>query len=494
MNPPHYSSSASDPYAQLRHDLRTPVNQILGYSEMLQEDAEASGQDSCAADLGRIQLAARHLLALIADGLGGASVPGATGPATPALSPALLGPPRLRAGEETPPDGDSPIPLHGRVLVVDDDENNRDLLARRVERHGLSVETAENGRQALQMAGSGTFDLVLLDLIMPELDGRAVLLQMKSAAETRHIPVIMISALDELNSVIQCIEAGAEDYLPKPFNPTLLRARIAACLEKKSLRDLEQRHLRTIEETQLRLTQELTEAAHYVQSILPPPCEHPLGVDWRYQPSTELGGDAFGYHWIDPDHFAVYLLDVCGHGVGASLLSVTAINVIRSASLPGADWRDPGAVLTALNGAFPMERQNNMYFTLWYGVYHAPTRILRHASGGHPPALLLKPASGGATTSERLRSPGMIVGGFENFDYQSQSCLVPPGATLLVFCDGCYEITEPDGEMMAFETFEHFVEEHGARPDGLARLLTWLQDRHGNGPLDDDFSIVRIQF
>src|SRR4029434_1653344 len=127
-----------------------------------------------------------------------------------------------------------------------------------------------------------------------------------------------------------------------------------------------------------------------------------------------LGGDAFGYHWIDRDHFAVYLLDVCGHGVGASLLSVAAINVIRSGSLRNTDFTDPGAVLSALNEAFPMERQNNMFFTLWYGVFSTTTRELDFACGGHPPAVLVVP---NAPTPQPLSAPGAIVGGFPGAPY-----------------------------------------------------------------------------
>ena len=137
-------------------------------------------------------------------------------------------------------------------------------------------------------------------------------------------------------------------------------------------------------------------------------------MDWIYRPSSELAGDSFGYHWIDSEHFAVYLLDVCGHGVGACLLSVSAINVIRSGALPGVDFQDPGAVLTALNDAFPMERQNNLYFTLWYGVYHAPSRMLTFASGGHPPALLVEAGPTGTLLSRRLTSNGMIIGVMED--------------------------------------------------------------------------------
>ncbi len=485
-------NSVADPLAQVRHDMRTPVNQILGYSEMLQEDAEAAGQNASVADLKKIQFAARQLLGLINTKLNAAALSGAISPTTPALNIAHRPP-------GSPPPGSQGetnflVKLKGHILVVDDHENNRDMLSRRCQRQGMTVETAEDGRQALTLVRERAFDLILLDIMMPELDGYSVLQQLKADPATRHIPIIMISALDDFDSVIRCIEAGAEDYLPKPFNPTLLRARISVCLEKKRMRDNEQLHLRTIEETQRRLGDELAEAANYVRSIFPPPCEAPLRVDWQYQPSTELGGDAFGYHWIDPEHFAVYLLDVCGHGVGASLLSVTAINVIRSGSLPNTDFRDPGAVLSALNNAYPMERQNNMYFTMWYGVYHAPSRTLRHASGGHPPALLLTPSASGEAACARLRSPGLIVGGMEGIVYESQSCSVPVGVQLVVLSDGCYEIRGPDEQVMEFDEFERYMQANGTQPDGLEQLLRWVRRRHGEGPLEDDFSILRIQF
>ena len=382
-------------------------------------------------------------------------------------------------------------PNEHRILVVDDAPANLQGLSALLRGRGYQVRVALDGRQALDLVERFPPDLVLLDVLMPGLDGFGVLEHLKNGKETRHIPVIMISALSEMDNVVRCVEMGAEDYLPKPFNATLLHARIGACLEKKALRDAEQRHLRTIEETQRRLAAELAEAAHYVRSILPEPMQSPLAVDWRYQPSTELGGDAFGYHWIDLEHFVVYLLDVCGHGVGASLLSVTAINVIRSGSLPGTDFRDPGAVLTALNNAFPMERQNNMYFTLWYGVYHAPTRTLRYSSAGHPPALLMDSASG---CPRRLRTQGLFVGAMEGLQYETLSCPVRPGDRLLVLCDGCYEVQDASGNVMEFEAFEQFMHLHATDPDALDHLLTWIRQRHGEGPLADDFSIVRVAF
>jgi len=139
------------------------------------------------------------------------------------------------------------------ILVVDDNDRNRDMLSRRLKKQGYDVAVAENGREALEAVRTRPFDMVLLDIMMPEMDGYEVLQQLKADETLRHIPVIMISALDEVDSVVRCIEMGAEDYLPKPFNPTLLKARIGACLEKKHVRDLAHRFTSELQENYKRL-------------------------------------------------------------------------------------------------------------------------------------------------------------------------------------------------------------------------------------------------
>lgn len=133
------------------------------------------------------------------------------------------------------------------MLIVDDNEINRDVLARQLGRQGHVTAVAENGRRALEMVRAREFDLMLLDIMMPEMNGYEVLGRLKADARLRDIPVIMISALDEIETVVRCIEMGAEDYLPKPFDPVLLRARIGACLEKKRLRDAEVEYLRNVD-------------------------------------------------------------------------------------------------------------------------------------------------------------------------------------------------------------------------------------------------------
>ena len=241
-----------------------------------------------------------------------------------------------------------------------------------------------------------------------------------------------------------------------------------------------------LQTTQKRLTEELTEAANYIFSILPEPRKAEPRTEWLLVPSTELGGDSFGYHEIDPDHIAFYLLDVCGHGVGAALLSVTAINVLRSAALPSTDFRDPGAVLAALNDAFPMERQNNMYFTIWYGVLKRSTGELRYASGGHPPSVLRR-ADGTVLT---LSTPGLAIGMLEGMSYKAASCMIGAGDRLHLVSDGTFEVETAPGEMLAFQDFVARL----AGSETPDEVLAWVRGLNGPGPLPDDFSLLNIQF
>jgi CheY-like chemotaxis protein len=278
--------------AELRHDLRTPLNHVIGYSEMLLEDAADPALAERRVRLEEALRAAREALDLINATLGAARGAGAGEVAR--LYDALRGPrgrivaaiTALLPGSEDGRDGTftadlqrilgaaerlvssgaagsvgpavptpeqrstpSPEPSgvpRARILVVDDGAENRDVLRRRLERSGHAVETAEHGRNALELLAARPFDLVLLDVLMPELDGFAVLEAIKGNPALRDIPVIMISALDEMPSIVRCIEHGAEDFLHKPFDPVLLRARINASLEKKRLRDQEIEYLREV--------------------------------------------------------------------------------------------------------------------------------------------------------------------------------------------------------------------------------------------------------
>ena len=281
--------STPEAVAELRHELRTPLNLIIGYCEMLLEDATDAGQRTgleAALEGGRDVLKqVNAILAPSRSEISGEEIDRLFDtlrePQSRILeaTATLLVPDagardaqferdvrRIRAAAERlltiePPTAHNathatvtrehralevPVTHPARILIVDDQEDNRAVLERRLRRQGHTVTSAVGGRSALDLLGREQFDLVLLDVMMPDLDGYEVLERLKGDPGTRDIPVIMISALDDVASVVRCIERGAEDHLSKPFDPVLLRARISACLEKKRLRDVELEYLREV--------------------------------------------------------------------------------------------------------------------------------------------------------------------------------------------------------------------------------------------------------
>jgi adenylate cyclase len=246
--PPGPKNKISSSSAQIRHTLRTPLNHIIGYSEMLLEEAGERALEDFVADLQRIHTAGKHLQALINDLLDTATE---EKPAALAETASLF---RDREPDQKMSASDREAGSEiaaGHLLVIDDNEGNRDMLSRRLQHQGYRVSTAVDGSQGLAFLKTDLVDLILLDVMMPEMDGYEVLVQLKANSTWHDIPVIMISALDEIESVVRCIERGAEDYLSKPFDPVLLRARIGACLEKKRLRDQEVRHIQELADERL---------------------------------------------------------------------------------------------------------------------------------------------------------------------------------------------------------------------------------------------------
>ncbi len=230
----HSNDSVIFDRSKLRHDLRTPINAIKGYGEMLAEDSADGGHDVLLADLSKLLTAADGVLKLI-DALVNFRGDGA------GVQPEVRSGGVIEAVRAILPVAMAPVGanVHGRILIVDDNASNRDLLGRQLTRAGHTVAEAGGGHAALAMLAEEAFDLVLLDMMMPDISGYEVLNRLKAQPETADVPVVMISALDDFDSVIRCIEAGAVDYLFKPFDPTLLRARIGSSLEIKILRDRE---------------------------------------------------------------------------------------------------------------------------------------------------------------------------------------------------------------------------------------------------------------
>ncbi len=239
------------------------------------------------------------------------------------------------------------------------------------------------------------------------------------------------------------------------------------------------------------LTRELDKAAAYVRSLLPAPIDGEiLSTDWRFVPCAQLGGDAFGYHWLDDDRFAIYLLDVCGHGPRSALHSVSVVNLLRKRTLRRVDFGRPVQVLRALNDAFQMEDHAGMYFTIWYGIFQASRRRLTFASAGHPPALLVDRGRGPQELC--IERPG--IGLFEETDYEEQEVEVPAASRLYLFSDGAFEVTTDEGREWTIEEFLDLLAAPASRRGGPERIERAVRQVANADYFEDDFSLLVTDF
>jgi len=381
------------------------------------------------------------------------------------------------------------------VLLIDD----QPIIGEAVRRmfageEGLVFHFCKHAPEAIETAATVGPTVILQDLVMPEIDGLELVKRFRADQRFRDVPIIVLSAKEEAAVKADAFACGANDYIVKLPDRLELLARVryhsrgyVALLERNEA-------FAALQASQQVLANDLATAAQYVRSLLPPPQQMgAVTADWRFIPSADLGGDAFGYHNIDDEHLAVYLLDVCGHGVGAALLSVSALNAIRSEALPQTDFHDPGSVLAALNKAFPMERQNDMFFTIWYGVYNTVARTIRWAGGGHPPALLLLP--GEKAKPVQLDSDGPLIGAVDGLEFDSRETAVPAGSRLFVYSDGAFEISRPDGSMWAFDDFLTTLASPPLGPESrMDTLVTHVRKLSERDDFIDDFSMVELVF
>lgn len=253
--------------------------------------------------------------------------------------------------------------------------------------------------------------------------------------------------------------------------------------------------------TQRRLDRELADAAAFLQTVVPEPVASPaVASAHRLIACSELGGDMLGALPLDDigRRTALYLLDVSGHGVGASLLSVTVGNIVRSQSLKGVDFARPADVLAALNAAFPLERTDGKFFTAWYGVYDAKDRSLCYESAGHHPALLI-PLSG---PTQQLGGTGPLIGFFPEATFAEKRTVVSPGSTLYLFSDGGFEVADPGGALLGYDAFAEIVTGIARDPstapprpaDDRLDAITARVLSFAAGTLDDDFGLLEAVF
>jgi sigma-B regulation protein RsbU (phosphoserine phosphatase) len=379
------------------------------------------------------------------------------------------------------------------VLLVDDQPIVGDAVRRMLApEKDIVFHYCQEPAKAMAMAAEIAPTIILQDLVMPDIDGLTLVRFFRAHPKLKDVPLIVLSSKEEASTKAEGFAAGANDYLVKLPDRIELVARIR--YHSQAYITLLQRNeaYDALLKSQQALACQLQQAADYVVSLLPAPItEGPIRTEWKYVPSTELGGDSFGYHWIDPDHFAMYLLDVCDHGVGPALLSVTALNVLRSQTLLNVDFRAPEQVLSSLNEMFQMEHHNNLYFTIWYGVYNKTSGQLKYAGAGHPPALLF--AANGQVAE--MMTPNMVIGGMPGGKYQGGFLEVQRPAKMYILSDGAYEIKLSDGSMWTMEGLKEFLLHPPVEASSeLEKLYQVLQEMRGSKVLDDDFSMVKVTF
>ncbi len=366
-----------------------------------------------------------------------------------------------------------------KILIVDDEPFNVDYLEQELEELNYETFSACDGLEALEQVSTGSPDLVLLDIMMPGMDGFEVLTRLKADPTTRDIPVIVISASNAMPNVIKGIGLGAEDYLPKPFEPALLQARIASCLEKKHLRDLQKLYLKSLE-------RELEIGREIQQGFLP--TELPKLPGWEiaacFQAAREVAGDFYDAFLLPNGSLVVVLGDVCGKGVGAALFMTLFRSLIRATCTT-----DYFSKKTGQKAVTPAERlqhvisftndyitdthgEANMFATIFIGMLEPKVGQLTYLNAGHEPPVLLKTGS----PPERLNPTGPAVGIIPGAAYSTREILFQPGSLLLAFTDGVQDAVNAEGASFGAERLAEML----AEPiSGAESILARIQERLG---------------
>ena len=380
------------------------------------------------------------------------------------------------------------------LLVVDDNEDNRYTLTRRLTREGYGdLTTATNGREALDLLQAKSFDLILLDIMMPGTNGYEVLEHMKADPALREIPVIMISALSELDSVIRCIELGAEDYLPKPFNPTLLRARVGASLEKKRLRD-------AVRASLARLEQEMDAARKLQLGMLPlvfPAPEQPVEIHALMDPAREVGGDLYDFFYAS-EHLLCFLVGhVSGKGAAAAMFMARTRSLVRMAvqlwRQTNGDQITPVKIIEAVNHELCQNNRDRMFVTLFLGVLDTKTGVLAYVNAGHIAPCVLHASGSIEPFTDKPAMPLAVRAGTA---YQERTVTLLPDDTVFVFSDGVTEAMNAADELYGNERLQANLSAASAlTPQEMVCAIKAKVDAFtGEAPQSDDVTILALRW
>jgi sigma-B regulation protein RsbU (phosphoserine phosphatase) len=403
------------------------------------------------------------------------------------------------------------------LLVVDDNEANRDSLCRRLERRGYTLTSAADGPEALRLLGEQAFDLVLLDVMMPGMSGLEVLERIRRDRSPADLPVIMATANTQSEDIVQALGLGANDYVTKPLDFPVVLARVRTQVSLKQsiqqILDLEKRLSERNQELETanaelvrsaeRRKKELEAAAKVQAALLPTSLPETPGLKfaWEYRPCQELAGDSLNVCLFDDGRVGAYVLDVSGHGVGASLLAVAATRllsaydpdsllVMRSAGDGVSRPAPPATVATRLEERFSFNPAIGQFITIFYAVVDAAARELTYASAGHPGAIRL--GKGGAPASV-LDATGMPIGLGDA--YQERVVKLEAGDRVYLYTDGVIEAMNSEDDQFGTDRLIQTLERHlnATLQESISAILEEIREWCGGLPPHDDISVLAFE-
>lgn len=389
-----------------------------------------------------------------------------------------------------------------RILIADDNPANLLLLRHILSKEPYTVFEAQDGAQALEMALEHQPDLVLLDVMMPALDGYEVSIALKQAPHMSEMPVIFLSALSDAKSRIRGLEAGAVDYITKPFHKDEVLARVRNQLEMRRLTRELQNANHDLSEKQRRIEEDLEAAAAIQRSLLPstPPSTSRVTTAWRFLPCERTAGDLFEFNQLTENDFAFHVIDVSGHGVPAAMMTVAlsqslATNNGHTLQSPKSGGRprvvSPGQVLHRLDTEYPIERFGR-HFTIAYLLLDLETGRLRYSSAGHPMPFVVRRDG----TLEELPAGGTIIGLGGAVPFEEGETQLEPGDRLFVHTDGIPEATDARGAFFGQKAMYQAIHEsrHASLNEICSNLIQAVEGFAGSKNFADDVTVFAIEY
>jgi sigma-B regulation protein RsbU (phosphoserine phosphatase) len=373
------------------------------------------------------------------------------------------------------------------LLVVDDAPANIQVV-QSILKDEYKIRVATSGEKALELAKSQPPpDLILLDVIMPGLDGYQVCKRLKAAPETRDIPVIFLTGLTDVDDETKGLEVGALDYIRKPFSPTIVKARVRTQLLLRDAREQLNQQVQAV-------NQELEMARHIQLSILPgrPPAVPGIEIAARYLPMTTIAGDYYDYLPIDEKRFGILIADVSGHGAPSALIT-SMLKIVLAEQAAHAS--EPAKVLGGMNDAL-CGKFDRHFVTAAYVFVDTESHVLRYAGGGHPPLMLWQAAH---CKAEAIEENGLLLAQFPEETYTSVELTFKPGDRVVLCTDGVSECPNPEREEFGVRRVLEFLNTHRelkseAFADAVIdALFQWSGQPRGTNQ-HDDITLLSIDF